>query len=142
MPGTTAFSGQPEEKGRRILAFLIDIIPALFLVVLNFIPFLDWLAALAASAYWLLRDFNGASPGKMVMGSLVVSANGAPSSTNQRILRNVPLAVPGLIALIPFVGIYIAAPISMIVFIGEVVMLLVTGRRVGDMLANTMVVRK
>jgi uncharacterized RDD family membrane protein YckC len=140
--GATPVAGQVEDKGRRVLAFLIDIIPALLLVVINFIPFLDWLAGLAAAAYWLLRDINGSSPGKMVLGSVVVSASGGPSTTQQRILRNVTLAVPGLISAIPFIGIYLAAPISFIAFIGEVVMLLVTGRRVGDMLANTTVVRK
>lgn len=140
--GLTALAGQAESRGRRVAAFLIDIIPAIILSILNLMPLIGRLISSSLIAlYWLLRDFNEASPGKMVLGSRVVSADGSPATVGQRIGRNVTLAVPGLIAAIPF-GTFIAVPLSVLFFFTEVGMLLFTGRRLGDILAGTTVVRR
>lgn len=138
-----AVAGQPETKGRRVLAFLIDIVPALLIAMVRILPLIGQLSvSLLGTAYWLLRDVNGASPGKLVLGSEVVNIDGRPSTVGQRIGRNLTLAIPGLFATIPFIGIFIAAPVSFLLLIAEVGMLLATGRRIGDMLAGTTVVRK
>lgn len=143
IPATPVITaGHVEDRGRRVVAFLIDIIPAILLAVLNFMPLIGhFISAAMISAYWLLRDINEASPGKMVIGSRVVSADGSPASTGQRIGRNVTLALPGLISAIPL-GFLIALPLSFLFFFLEVVMLLLTGNRLGDKLAGTTVVRK
>lgn len=134
---------QPEEKGRRVLAYLIDVIPMLLLALIHFVPVIGWMFyGLLHALYWLLRDINGASPGKSILGSYVVSENGAPSTTSQRILRNVSLAIPGLIGMIPFIGIIFEFVLALIIFGGEAILLLATGRRLGDRLAGTNVYRK
>jgi uncharacterized RDD family membrane protein YckC len=138
----TAAAGQPEDKGRRVGAFLIDIVPAIILAALNLLPLVGhFVSSTVIAAYWLLRDINEASPGKMVLGSRVVSANGSPATTGQKIGRNITLALPGLISAIPL-GFLFAIPLALLFFFTEVVMLLVTGNRLGDKLAGTTVVRR
>ncbi len=142
-PVDNALAIQPEEKTKRALGFLIDLVPALFLGLLNFLPIVGWVAhGFLAALYWLLRDITGASPGKMVTGSLVVSADGLPATTGQRILRNLPLALPGIVGMIPFIGIIFEVVVAVPILVIEIVLLLVTGRRLGDRLAGTIVVRK
>ena len=134
---------QPEEKGRRVLAYLIDVIPMLLLAVIHFVPIIGWIFyGLLHALYWLLRDINGASPGKSILGSYVVSEKGAASTTSQRILRNVPLAIPGFVGMIPLIGIFFELGLAFIIFGGEAILLLTTGRRLGDRLAGTNVYRK
>jgi uncharacterized RDD family membrane protein YckC len=93
------------------------------------------------ACYWLFRDINGASPGKMVMGSFVASENGTPATQNQRIIRNIPLALPGIVGMIPLLGIFFEAGLAALIFCGEAILLLATGRRLGDRIAGTMVFR-
>lgn len=137
------FRGLAEDKGRRVLAFLIDIVPAIVIAVLNFMPVIGRLLGPGASAaYWLLRDITDSSPGKMVLGSRVVQLDGSPATVGQKILRNVTLAAPGLLNVIPFFGPFMGGLLGGCLFLIEVGMLLATGRRLGDMLANTTVVRR
>ncbi len=136
------YHAQPEERVKRVVGYLIDVIPMLLLTVLHLLPVFGWmLYGLLHIGYWLLRDINGASPGKLVMKSFVANADGTPASTQQRILRNVPLAIPGLIGLIPLVGLFVEIPVALAIFAGEAIMLLATGRRFGDRLAGTDVFR-
>ena len=130
----------PEPTGKRALAYLIDVVPILFLALIHFLPIFGWmLYGLLHVLYWLLRDINGASLGKSVMGSFVANENGGPSTTQQRILRNVPLAIPGLFGMIPLIGIVFEFFIALFVFGGEALLVLATGRRLGDRLAGTTV---
>lgn len=134
---------RPEEKGRRVLAYLIDIIPMLLFSTLHFVPIVGWMAYGALHlVYWLIRDIGGASLGKMVLGSFVASQDGGPSTDSQRIVRNIPLALPGLIGLIPVVGIFFELGLAVLIVGVEAILLLATGRRFGDRLANTMVFRR
>ncbi len=137
------YSERPEENGRRIAAYLIDVIPMLLLSTLHFVPVIGWmLYGLIHACYWLLRDVNGASLGKLALGDFVASTNGTPASTQQRILRNVPLAIPGLFGMIPFLGLIFELVLAFIIFSGEAILLLATGRRLGDRIAGTTVFRK
>jgi uncharacterized RDD family membrane protein YckC len=112
-------------------------------MILGFIPLLGpfLLSPLFLLAYWLLRDFNGASLGKMAMGTAVISKNGQAATQGSRILRNVPLAIPNMLMLIPILGWIAAVPVAFIVIVAEIIALLSTGERLGDKLANTMVVK-
>ncbi len=145
-PGTSvpfAYARQPEETGRRVVAYLIDVVPMLLLALIHFIPFIGWMFyGLIHACYWLLRDINGASPGKSVMGSFVGSTDGTASTTQQRLLRNVPLAIPGILGMIPLIGIFFEGIVALVIFGTEAILLLVTGRRFGDRLAGTAVFRK
>ena len=131
-----------EGRGKRVVGFLIDLIPALLLALLNFLPFIGWMFhGLLSALYWLLRDVGGASLGKIAMSSVVYSQDGRPANTGQRILRNVPLAIPGILGVIPFVGVGLHV-FALLLFVAEMFALLLTGRRIGDRLAGTTVVRK
>ncbi len=137
------YAAVPEEKGRRVVAYLIDVVPMLLLAVIHFLPIFGWmLYGLIHACYWLLRDINGASPGKHVIGSYVASSDGTPATTSQRIVRNVPLALPGILGMIPLIGIFFEFGFAVLIFGGEAILLLATGRRLGDRLANTLVFRK
>jgi uncharacterized RDD family membrane protein YckC len=130
--------------GTRVLAFLVDIIPILIVgAVFRRIPILGRMIMGAISAaYWLLRDFNGASLGKMAFGLMVVKKDGSPAGTNDRILRNVTLAVGPALQIIPFIGLFIAIPIGIVMGLTELLVLIVKRERLGDILAGTTVIRK
>jgi uncharacterized RDD family membrane protein YckC len=134
---------QPEERVRRIVAYLIDVIPMLLLALIHLLPIFGWMFyGLLHACYWLFRDINGASLGKVVMGSFVASENGTPASTQQRVLRNVTLALPGIVGIIPLFGIFLEAGLALVIFGGEAILLLTTGCRLGDRIAGTMVFRR
>ncbi len=141
--GSVIVLGQPEEKLKRVVAYLIDVVPMLILAFLHLLPVFGWmLYGLLHACYWLFRDINGASLGKMLMGSVVGSVDGSPSTTNQRIMRNVPLAIPGILGMIPVLGVFFEFGLALFIFGGEAIILLATGRRFGDSLAGTQVFRK
>ncbi len=134
---------QPEEKVKRVIGYLIDVVPMLFLALVHLLPIVGWmLYGFLHVCYWLFRDINGASLGKLAMGSFVASQDGTPASTQQKILRNVPLALPGILGMIPLLGLFLEIGFAMCVFGAEAVLLLATGRRFGDRLAGTMVFRR
>ncbi len=143
---------EPADKLIRFLAWMIDVlivVPFLFVLgfVLGLIPVIGLLiggmaGGLLGTAYFLLRDFNGASPGKMLLGLKVVSRNGQPADQKALILRNVTLAAPHLLNLIPIIGWLFAIVIAVPVGLTEAICALVKGERMGDMLAGTLVVKK
>jgi uncharacterized RDD family membrane protein YckC len=144
MPGSGVYSVPSVDIGLRIGAVLIDVLPMLVVgLVIGWIPIIGFMAmGLIGTAYWLLRDFNGASLGKMALGLVVVRKDGTPSDMKERILRNVTLCVGSALMIIPFAGYVLGPPVSAIMGITEVVMLAVKHERLGDMLANTTVVKK
>ena len=142
-PGAAYSIAAPEDRGRRILGYLIDLVPMLLLSLLHFIPIIGWmLYGLIHACYWLLRDINGASLGKLVLNSYVANIDGSPATTSQRVMRNVLLAIPGVFGMIPLVGIAFEIILALIIFGGEGLILILTGRRLGDRLANTTVFRR
>ena len=76
------------------------------------------------------------------MGSIVLSADGTPSTTSQRIIRNIPIALAVFLEMIPLAGIVIWFIGLLIVLPVEFLLLLVGGRRLGDLIAGTNVFHK
>lgn len=137
------FPPQVDDRGRRVIAFVIDVLPIMVLALLHFLPIIGWMFyGFLHACYWLLRDYTGASLGKMALGAYVTSEDGTPATTQQRILRNITLAAPGIVGMIPIVGIVFEALFAVLFFGAEAVLLLTTGRRLGDRIAGTTVYRK
>lgn len=140
---TVGFPPQVEDKGRRVIAFLIDVVPMMLVALVHFVPIIGWmLYGLIHACYWLFRDFAGASLGKAALGAYVTREDGSPATTMQCVLRNVPLAIPGIIGMVPLIGIFFEGVSALIIFGGEALLLLLTGRRLGDWIAGTTVYRK
>ncbi|MEW6208047.1 MAG: RDD family protein [Acidobacteriota bacterium] len=134
--------GVPADAGTRFLGLLIDGIPALFASMFFWFPlFGPIIYGLLAGAYVLLRDIKGASLGKMAMGTRVFSKSGGEADTQSLIMRNLPLAAPYALLLIPFAGWLIFSPLAFVVGIVEVVMYFTQGERLGDKIANTVVLK-
>jgi uncharacterized RDD family membrane protein YckC len=125
-------------------AVLIDAVPIIIVsLILGWVPIAGgMLVGLISIAYWLLRDINGASPGKMLLGLKVVRKDGSESGTQERILRNVTLIAGGVFALIPLAGLVLGPAIGLAMGIVELVFLLTQKERLGDRIAGTTVVRK
>jgi uncharacterized RDD family membrane protein YckC len=121
---------------------LIDAVPAIFVGLIIWLPLIGpMIYGLLVGAYMLLRDIKGASLGKMAMGTRVFSKNGGEATTQSLIMRNLPLAAPYALLLIPFFGLFIYGPIAFIVGIVEIVMYFTQGERLGDRIANTTVLK-
>ena len=88
-----------------------------------------------------MRALLGPSVGKRLTGLAIIAANGGPAGAGQLILRNVPLALPYIILMIPLFGTFIGAGLDALVLVIEFIMILADGRRLGDQLAGTMVMR-
>lgn len=125
-------------KGSRLGGYLMDVLISLPLVFFAGTGF----GAIALIAYWLFRDVNGASLGKLVVGTKVVGRNGGPASTQQRIVRNIVLVLPMLVDFIPVIGVFFGQGAFGLVSLLECIFLLATGERISDKLADTAVVRK
>ena len=142
-PALITYPPQVEERGRRVIAYLIDLVPMILLALVHFLPVVgSMFYGLIHICYWLFRDYTGSSLGKMALGAYVTNEDGGPSTTQQRIMRNLPLAIPGIIGLIPLIGIIFHLILGLIIFGGEAILLLATGRRMGDRIAGTNVYRK
>jgi uncharacterized RDD family membrane protein YckC len=127
-------------QSTRFLAGLIDVGISLLMVLFAFIPIINILAALADTAFWLLRDIKGASPGKKIMGLEVRTLDGGIPTSGALIIRNLPFA-PLLIQIIPIVG-NVILPFVGVIMLVECILVLVSDRRLGDMMAGTRVMLK
>lgn len=125
----------------RALGYLIDILPTFLAMPFVLIPILGQImVGVVLCGYWLLRDIQGASLGKLALGCRVASVpTGAANPQKGRILRNLPIAVIPLCFTIPFVGFLLVLFIGPTIIMAEIITLLITGRRLGDMLAGTTV---
>ena len=131
------------EIGPRIGAVAIDWLISLPLVFIGFVPFIGMFIGLVAAAYWLCRDLLRPSLGKKALNLEVVdAATGGRPTDQQLILRNLPFAIPSVVAMIPFLGIVAGPDLGLVVFILELVMFITQGQRFGDQLAKTQVVVK
>jgi uncharacterized RDD family membrane protein YckC len=127
-------------SGLRAAAYLIDVIPAIFIGLFGLIPLIGvMIVGCLLTPYWLLRDVTGASLGKMLLGLKVVSTDGGQATTSARILRNVPLVAGPVLMIIPLLGYVLGPPVAALVILVEVVLLLTQGDRLGDKLAGTTV---
>lgn len=146
--GGPGVSGQPAglvraDKGIRVVGYLIDVVPAIFLGLFGFIPIAGAIiAGLLLTPYWLLRDIGGASLGKMILKLRVVRNDGQPAGVGARVLRNVPLAIGPAFLIIPLLGYVLAPPIAGVIILVEGIMLLTQGDRVGDRISGTTVIKR
>jgi len=131
------------QLGLRITGYLIDVVPACVLGLFGLIPiFGPIIAGLVLAPYWLLRDIAGASLGKLILGTRIITKNGLSARAGARVLRNVPLAVGPAFLIIPFLGYVLGPAISLLAVLIESILLVLRGERLGDRLAKTIVVKK
>lgn len=143
-------AGMKAEPVMRLGSWIIDVVGLIVclipVIVVGLIPFVGWLIALlgipaVAVAYHLLRDIQGASLGKHLLGMRVVSKTGGEATNGQRVLRNILFAVPVACMILPIIGHIIGAFLGFAITVTEAIMLLSTGERLGDKLANTVVIK-
>jgi uncharacterized RDD family membrane protein YckC len=139
--GATHEKGVPSmaDRPRRFGAFLIDL--ALLLLLSGLTTLLGPVAAVFAFLYQLFRDAGGASIGKRLLGMKVVSKTGRPATATQWILRNVVFVLPTIALVVPALGFLAESGLELLIAGIELVLLLVTGSRLGDRIAGTTVVR-
>ena len=135
------------DLGKRIPAALIDGILAF---VVGFIPFIG---GLIGTAYWCVRDgleidfMDKRSIGKKVMKLRPVTLDGSPMDIMVSIKRNWMFALGGIAQVLAYtiIGLIIAIPLALVVFLLVILELVLVitddeGRRLGDKIANTMVI--
>ena len=131
------------DKWLRVAGYLIDVLPAVLLGLVAFIPVVGLIfAGLLLIPYWLLRDVAGASLGKLLLGMKIAQKDGAPAPVGARVLRNLPLILGPVCMLIPFLGYMLAPPVALTAILVEEILLLSQGNRLGDRLAGTVILRK
>jgi len=125
-------------RQRRIGAFAIDLV---ILVLVSGITTISGpVAAAIVFLYQLFRDYGAASIGKRVFGLKVVSLSGGPATAAQWILRNVIFVLPTVALFVPVLGFFVEGGGEFAVCALELILLLATGRRLGDRIAGTTVV--
>jgi hypothetical protein len=141
-------AGDKADLGKRFVAAAID---GGIGIVIGLIPAVG---GLAAAAYWAARDgmefefMHHRSVGKHVMKLRPVTLDGSPMDITASVRRNWMFALGGIVELlwwIPFIGWLFVIPVALAAFaIGVLELYLVItdpeGRRLGDKIANTMVI--
>jgi uncharacterized RDD family membrane protein YckC len=133
-------SGINTARLTRLIAKAIDLAIVLVLSML-FYP----LGLLLAIFYLGISDSiqEGRSVGKKLMGFAVISLeDGGPCSLKQSIVRNLPMLVPMVFALVPLWGWIICSLLAVPLTVLEVIFLfkLDSGHRLGDVMADTSVI--
>lgn len=132
---------QQTSRWARFGGFLLDaLILTPFALLISF--FIPGIGPIFAVCFWLFRDMNGSSIGKAIVGTVVVSRDGRRARAMQRVVRNLPFAVPLLPMFVPFIGTAPAEGLQALVISVEIIAVFITGERLGGKLANTMVVKK
>jgi uncharacterized RDD family membrane protein YckC len=130
------------DLGKRFVAALIDGILA---GVVGVIPVVG---GLIGAAYMLVRDgldldfMDGRSLGKKVMKLRPVRLDGAAMDIATSVKRNIPFAIGPAIMIIPILGWILGPVVALVIGLVEAVLVLTDeqGRRMGDKLAETMVI--
>ena len=123
----------------RLLAKAID----LFIVLILSIFFYP-VGIILSFIYMGIADSlqNGQSVGKRFMGMSVISLeDGSPCSVKQSFIRNLPILIPLLFAIVPFWGWIISIVVGLPLVSLEVYLIykLDSGHRLGDVMADTTV---
>jgi len=145
--GTQPGALQKADLGKRIPAALID---GLLTFVIGWIPFIG---GIIAAAYWLVRDgleldfMDRRSIGKKLMKLRPVTLDGTPMDIMTSAKRNWMFALGGVAQLLIYtiIGILLAIPLIFVAFLLGILELILVitddeGRRLGDKIANTMVI--
>ena len=128
--------------GLRFGGYLIDSLCAIPLAIPAMIPYVGILFAPLLGLYWISRDsfFGGQSLGKKVVGLKVVRLDGKPFDWGTSVRRNI-VFIPLLSVAIPGAGFILGPGLLGIINIVEIFLVLTTQRRIGDNIAQTVVVR-
>ena len=123
----------------RLMAKAID----LFIVLLLSVFFYP-LGLILSAAYMGIADSlqNGQSVGKKFMGFAVISLeDGKPCTLKQSVIRNLPILIPLVFAVVPIWGWIFSFIVGIPLLILEVYLLykLDSGHRLGDVMADTSV---
>ena len=124
----------------RLIAKSIDLFIVLILSIF-FYPIGIFLAVIYIGISDSLQ--NGQSVGKKFMGFAVISLDdGKPCSVKQSAMRNLPIIIPLMMAIVPFWGWILSVLIGIPLILLEVYLLykLDSGHRLGDVVADTSVV--
>lgn len=145
-PASPASAGKADLSKR----FIAGIIDAVIAFAIGLIPFIG---GLIGAAYWLVRDgmeldfMDHRSVGKKLVKLRPVTLDGSPVDIMVSVKRNWMFALGGIGQLLIFtiVGILLAIPlffVMLLLVIVEVVLVLTDaqGRRLGDKIANTIVI--
>ena len=130
------------DLGKRFLAALID---GALAGIVSFVPVIG---GLVGAAYMLVRDgldvdfMDGRSLGKKVMKLRPVRINGEKMDIGTSVKRNLPFAIGPVIMIVPILGWLIGPVVALVIGLIESILVLTDaeGRRLGDKLAETMVV--
>ncbi|MFL6247179.1 MAG: RDD family protein [Thermoanaerobaculia bacterium] len=138
-----AGSGERASVSLRAVAYLLDVLPALPIALIAFIPLIGHIiAGCLLGLYWLYRDAKNYSLGKNTLGLKVVDLNGAQPTARALVRRQLPLGLAGFITAIPLLGIFAGPVAAFIAVAGNALLLMTEGYSIGDKLAGTTVVRK
>jgi uncharacterized membrane protein len=128
----------------RVVSYIIDVVPAVICawiisIVFAFIPVVGWIAGALlvpalVCAYQLFRDLvlSGSSVGKHFLKFKVIS---------KKIMRNLDLAIPSGIQIIPVLGWMLGGLLGLAVIVTELIFLFTKGERLGDQWAGTKVIK-
>jgi uncharacterized RDD family membrane protein YckC len=134
----------------RWVALMIDSLIGMPLIILAVIPVISIIGTPLLVGYFVSRDAlmgNGQSIGKRVMGLRVEKSDGIPFSWIDSFKRNIVylLYLALIVNTIPYLGwfvtIILMIPLSL-VFLTETIMVIATGRRIGDNMGTTYVVKE
>lgn len=131
------------DPSKRIVAFIIDWVLSVPFQFIGVIPFIgQFLSLMFLIPYWLLRDVGGASIGKRLMGLRVVNYQGETAAFGTRVRRNLILAFPFLVIILPVLGAVAAALAFFAVALIELTLLFVRGERLSDRDTKCLVVSR
>ncbi len=130
------------DLGKRFFAALID---GALAGIVSFVPVIG---GLIGAAYMLVRDgldvdfMDGRSIGKKIMKLRPVRISGEMMDIGTSVKRNLPFAIGPVIMIIPILGWLVGPVVALAIGLVEAILVLTDaeGRRVGDKLAETMVV--
>ncbi len=97
------------------------------------------LSSLFSAAYVVCKDMPGIGLGQRVAGGRVLDNTGQAASLARVLARNAPVSLALLLAALPdpvgLAGLFLAS----VVLLTEVVVMMLAGRRLGDLIAGTRV---
>jgi uncharacterized RDD family membrane protein YckC len=132
----------PRQLASRMARFGGIILDSIIFLPFGLLGFIPIIGPVAVILVWLFRDINGRSPGKVIVGTTIISRHGGPATPMQRVVRNLPFALPLLPLFFPVIGVPVAGSLDLLMAIVENIAVLVMGERIGDKLAGTMVVKR
>ncbi|MCL4479841.1 MAG: RDD family protein [Deltaproteobacteria bacterium] len=126
----------------RVSAKFIDMAFALILASV-----LSPIGSITGLVYILIADglMEGRSIGKLLVGTkVVIQDTSAQCSIHKSVLRNIPFGFAVFMFIIPVIGLFLFISFGLTVIAVEVYFLYtdINGLRIGDVLADTFVVRK